>query len=67
MQHDHHHGEPIQELSLWVMNISNYDAHLLGAAPAVEQLGPLVFRKYEQRYDMQRLGFFKEQVTFKPR
>ena len=49
------------------MNISNYDAHLLGAAPAVEQLGPLVFRKYEQRYDMQRLGFFKEQVTFKPR
>jgi hypothetical protein len=49
------------------MNVSNYDAHVRGAAPVVEQLGPIVLRRYEQRYNTTRLGFFKEQVTFQAR
>ncbi len=56
-----------QEFTVWVANISNYEAHVAGAPVQLQQLGPLVFRRYEQRYNVTRIGFFGEQVAFKSR
>ena len=56
-----------QLITVFVQNISNYDAHVNGAAAEVTELGPLVFRRYEQRYNLTRSGSFNEKMSYKTR
>ena len=54
-------------VTVWVSNISNYDAHVAGAPAITDDLGPLTFRRYEQRYDHKTTGVFGELQSYKKR
>ncbi len=56
-----------QTVVVYVQNITNYNEHIAGAPATTEQLGPLVFRRYEQRYQFARAGLYDERMTYKAR
>jgi hypothetical protein len=51
-------------VTLFLLNVSNYEAHIWGAPAQLEQLGPFVFRRYEQWYNTSLDGDFGEQLSY---